>query len=618
MAGVRRLRVFTCALTALGALLVFTAVAQADTVTLGPPLPVDPSDLVGSTGCGVAPDCAAFNFNNPVNSWIAAAQSDGTITSWNIQDFSGSAQLIVVEPVNVSTNTYQITAESPTETAPCVVQQGASICGPAQSGLNTYSANLPISAGEFVGVRFISPTNCQSDTPEDCTIGSAIAIGPEVAAPSADYDWLPTPAINTPAAVTGYGPDSAIAMNATEQVCTSSAAAVSARSLHWSGRSPLSTSTGPCDLNVNVSVANRFKSGLSRDGIADAAFYDPSDSSCMSGCTPVKVTVTDSKGAAVAGAKVDASVTGITGGVPPYPSGAPSPGFICDASKPTNCGSGGEITGLKTDAQGQVSLLYWAPGVTDKQQATITATASICTQTCPSATGTGNVSTTVAPHPIYKAHFTLSKDEAKALAEWSQSKTLTEVLKDQAIEFLLGAAIGKAADYMVAEEHAAEAIKDIAEAGLQAKSYFTSSNLEDQFMWLFLAGFKLSPTGLGQPPDQGVVGALPARQFRQAFIGAGNLLQLGDGLIWKLGIAEHTAEDEHRLAQQVVHLTAYEVSYCQQGGDCGPRYHGRKGIKPYLDLEVTSSSSSHVIFPYTQAVSRYNARAWMTTQFLGR
>jgi hypothetical protein len=65
-----------------------------------------------------------------------------------------------------------------------------------------------------------------------------------------------------------------------------------------------------------------------------------------------------------------------------------------------------------------------------------------------------------------------------------------------------------------------------------------------------------------------------------------------------------------------VHLTAFEVSYCQQGKECGPGYHDRKGITPYLDLELTSSTHDDVVFPFTQAVTPYNARAWMTTQFL--
>jgi hypothetical protein len=61
------------------------------------------------------------------------------------------------------------------------------------------------------------------------------------------------------------------------------------------------------------------------------------------------------------------------------------------------------------------------------------------------------------------------------------------------------------------------------------KSYLTSANLEDQFEWLFLAGLKLSPTGLGHAPDESVVSAIPGDPFEKAFIGAGNLIQLGNG-----------------------------------------------------------------------------------------
>ena len=374
---------------------------------------------------------------------------------------------------------------------------------------------------------------------------------------------------------------------------------------------------GPCDLDVVVEMSKRFHAGLSRDGIADAAFIDQGSEKCQSGCAEVTATVTDSKGKRVSGAEISASVTGITASVPAYPKGGSSPGFLCDAAQPTHCGSGGEITDLKTNGNGQVSLLYWAPGVTSRQSATVTVDASACTTSCRSGSesGQGNAAVTVAPNAIYSAHFNLSADEAKALAEWSQSKTLGEVLKDHAIELLIATAVGKAAEELIEEEKAAEAIHEIADNGLKARSFYTSSNLEEQFMWLFLAGLKLSPTGLGDPPDEQSVSAVPGDPFEKAFVGAGNLLQLGNGLLWKLGVAEHATEEEGKLGPQVVHLTAYEVSYCEQGKECGPGYHDRNGIRPYLDLELTSSTHDDVVFPFTQAVTPYNARAWMTTQF---
>ncbi|MGO9971507.1 MAG: hypothetical protein ACLP01_01490 [Solirubrobacteraceae bacterium] len=70
-----------------------------------------------------------------------------------------------------------------------------------------------------------------------------------------------------------------------------------------------------------------------------------------------------------------------------------------------------------------------------------------------------------------------------------------------------------------------------------------------------------------------------------------------------------------------MHLRVYEVSYCQQGLDCGPGYqglapahHGADGIQPYLYFEFTADAGGYLPFA-DSFITPYNAEAWLFSQF---
>ena len=137
-----------------------------------------------------------------------------------------------------------------------------------------------------------------------------------------------------------------------------------------------------------------------------------------------------------------------------------------------------------------------------------------------------------------------------------------------------------------------------------------------QLQWIFLSGFKVSPTGLGQSPNGDVVSTKPARAFEDVWIKQGNIMRIGSvGLLWQLALDELDAKDKGALTDQSAHLNVFEVSYCRQGKECGPGYHDRPGIAPYLDFEMTVGEHDHTIMGYQQVAFPYNARAWFLTQF---
>jgi pimeloyl-ACP methyl ester carboxylesterase len=176
---------FVCALV----VFLFPAVAAADTVTLGPPLP---TGTHYSGGNCVQPDCAYFT--NASTAFPFVAPGAGTITSWSVEDFTGTAQLIVVQ--QGSGGTYAIVAEGALETEPCA--QAPTNCLPPPNTVYTFATDLPIAAGQFVGMRAIQPANCQNDMPSDCTQIGFVPFGdPENAGGNVEA-FDPTPALNTP------------------------------------------------------------------------------------------------------------------------------------------------------------------------------------------------------------------------------------------------------------------------------------------------------------------------------------------------------------------------------------------------------------------------------------
>jgi hypothetical protein len=374
---------------------------------------------------------------------------------------------------------------------------------------------------------------------------------------------------------------------------------------------------GSCDLKVTVKPLQHSRSGLSRDPVSDASFIDDSSEKCQSGCTDLQVTVKDPvTRKPVKNATVSASVTQITGGIPAYPSGHPSPGFLCNAAHPTRCGSGNFISGLKTNKKGQLKLLYWAPGLIDDESTilTVKASESCNTSACSAGHKSGEADKTlsVSRNLIYRHEMPLSLEQAKDLAEWTESGGLKHLARTVGFKKLVTTSVEHLIEEEKAAEHAAEGVEGV----LEIAEFGTELWEQQGFMALFMDGLKLSGTGLGDAPDDRTVSAIPGQEFQKPFAAKGNVLGLGTtGILWKLGLTYARLQDEHELKDQTINLYVYEVSYCEQGSECGPGYHDRKGIRPYLYLELTSEHSN-IEHSFADAiVVPYNARAWMETQF---
>ena len=379
--------------------------------------------------------------------------------------------------------------------------------------------------------------------------------------------------------------------------------------------------TPQCGLDVTIKPRGKSKAGLSRDDASGAAFISESDDkTCLSGCTAVEVTVKNAKHKVVKNASVQASVTAITGGVPDYPSGHPSPGYVCNAAKPTDCGNGNYLTGLKTDKHGHVELLYWAPGLTSRESATLTVDAeSSCNASqCPTQklTGSASKALSVGPNVIWSSSMTLDDKTIEGLRKWHESATLMGALKDKGIETLIEAAVTRAASFLIEEEEAFELAENAIDGASGIAGDWHEKNLVNEFTALFLGGFHVSPIGLGITNNgANHFTAIPPNSVRKAIAEPANIAFGSDSVMWRLAIGEDTAEQEHLKGPQSASLTAFEVSYCEQGRECGPGWALRPGIRSYIDFEMQVRSPDGVVLPYSQVVIPYNARAWMESQF---
>lgn len=389
-------------------------------------------------------------------------------------------------------------------------------------------------------------------------------------------------------------------------------------------RGALTAPLSPCNLRVTFTPTPML-GGLSRDGAFGATFINESTEACMSGCEKITVTVTNDQNQKIKNALIEASVTPITTGLAAYASSAkPSSGYLCSATAPTQCGSGALIDDLRTNGSGQVSLLYWPPPVTTKTETakiTVKAQVANCGTSCSNMnlTGENTMPITVKAHVIYQADMDVPEHLADVLAEWKDDVAWIHIFGDEIQDHAFDEEVEKAAEYFIEEEKIAEEASTAVTLSAKVITKLIDDSHDEQLMDIFLAGLQVSPTGLGDAPDDRVVSLWPGRRFRDAMIEKGNVMGIGStGLLWKLALDEATEKEKHKLTDQTAHLNVFEVSFCTQGKQCGPGYHDESGIQPYLDFELTVGIHDHTILPYTQIVTPYNAHAWMLTQFLKR
>jgi hypothetical protein len=386
--------------------------------------------------------------------------------------------------------------------------------------------------------------------------------------------------------------------------------------------SPAASGDPTCNrLDVTVKPVQQVQSGL--DKTEEAFFGGPKDG-CFSGCADLLVTVKDHRThKPVSGAVVSASVTPISkDDIPQYPSGNPGDGYLCDQADPRSCGSGHLITGLKTNASGRLRLRYWAPGLIADGQMTVTAMArENCRQSgCPKSGEFTTNNITVRRNLIYRRDAALSATEAGELANWTESK-LFEFGSKLSIEVSLNHALNALVKSERLAEHAAERLGEGLErvsGALEIAEVASALWQQQGFMALFFDKFSLSGTGLGRAPEDRVVSAAPSSSFQRVLSDDGiPPLHLGHkGLLWNYGAALAFLSEESNtpVGAQAIHLFVYEVSYCGQGEECGPNYHGSKGIHPFLEIQLVSDSAGRQDFDGA-ILTPYDARAWLDTQF---
>lgn len=157
-----------------------------------------------------------------------------------------------------------------------------------------------------------------------------------------------------------------------------------------------SSATGPCRLIVSATPIDGGRSGLSLINSTATFLADADDlqGACASGCTDVKVTVTDAQGKAVEGATGVAHFTAVPpSDVAPREHG-PTFGLVCHLDQVRDadgklialnetdaCSSGAAdetqmtISGT-TDTKGQVFFRYWVPGLIGDASVKVSITAT--------------------------------------------------------------------------------------------------------------------------------------------------------------------------------------------------------------------------------------------------
>ena len=140
---------------------------------------------------------------------IAAAAADGTITTWRVAGFTGTAQLVVFQ-ANAD-GTFTIVGRSSAETEPCAqVLVGC----PNKQTPYAFTTDIPIAAGQMIGLELIQQPGCStSGLPSPCT---QIGTGPAGASSDA---FNATPATGAPAKPDSTG-GSGLLVNADETLNT--------------------------------------------------------------------------------------------------------------------------------------------------------------------------------------------------------------------------------------------------------------------------------------------------------------------------------------------------------------------------------------------------------------
>jgi hypothetical protein len=366
---------------------------------------------------------------------------------------------------------------------------------------------------------------------------------------------------------------------------------------------------------------------------------------CQSGCTDITVSVIDpATGKAPAPhATVDASLSSLQVGTVTFDNQVTTPktfgsSFLCTTGtngQDKDCGT--SLHGLDTDADGEVHLRYWAPGVLAASSTTLTVTARCDTRPCQASKATADLALTVNPYEIYQHSTAIPGEDVVEMAQWAGGPSgfdkflETNVNGFDVLKYTLMALekfenAAKLAKEALEGFEEVEPIAVVLDVGLKVNAAFEAQGMFS----LFLEESGLSPFGIGADPSEDSVSGDPTYSFVQELMNqleVPSFLKVGNGGFWWAG-AQVMREDLAAYGATVdngwsLDTTVYEVSHCgnAQDGACGPGYRNsvgssapiRDGEQPELVIELTLSHD-HGPVEALAFSTQYDALAWTTTQ----
>jgi hypothetical protein len=367
----------------------------------------------------------------------------------------------------------------------------------------------------------------------------------------------------------------------------------------------------PSEGSVNFTIPSYSKSGSVYGEAGEAA------QRCMSGCANLLVRVIDPKRhKPVKGASVTVSVDPVD-----HVKGAGHE-FVCTSSDPTKlrCGATA-LSGLTTDANGQLHLIYWAPSVVQVEKTTLTVSARARTYPRPGATTTP---LTIKPYLIYDKLATFSALEVRELIETARSGIPSSVMShylEEPFKSLLEHSFAwlandenlAAAAFTTTAERLTTPIflsVEIAHLGIELVE-------QEKLIDVFLEAFDLPAYGLERSAhepraDGRVAGTFSDDILHGLWIPAH--LRTG-GLIWNF--AQHLSQvmSPAHAHEQSLQLQIYEVSYCDEADalHCGPGFRTADGIHPKLCFLFTTDDLSPNFLDYF-CLNQYDPLAFVEKQ----
>jgi hypothetical protein len=347
---------------------------------------------------------------------------------------------------------------------------------------------------------------------------------------------------------------------------------------------------------------------------------------CVSGCANVLVTVIDAKTHKPAvGATVTAELSQIVASAGPAGLHQEGDQFLCtqsDDPAATRCGA--SLSDLTVDPNGQVRLIYWAPGEVRPAHTEIKASATNCSSTCTLGreVGSNKASVGVRPYLIYHHDGVLEAPEARILKEAVGNPGIGDLLT-AADHKVLELVLEELAKQELVQEGLVHAVSGPLGYGVAFLIDLSGAWSELKEQWAlqgaFIEAADLSEVGIATGSSD--TSQIPARSkyFDDELLhGLGNSLHLGaGGMLWDLGKRlnrEYRGKPLSRVADQHFTISVYETSSCN-GSDsrCGPGYLDQGGIQPRLCMDVSWSDGLAWSLCSTRS-DPYDPIAWTDSQ----